>query len=85
MHQTRLESLIEACINVLIGFGVSVVANFVVFPMVGVSASTGQILWIGLAMTFISVARSYLVRRWAQKYLVATKTWIVGFLRKEVK
>ena len=83
--QSRLESLIEACINVLIGFGVSVVANFVVFPLVGVSASTGQILWIGLAMTFISVSRSYLVRRWAQKYLVSTKNWIVGFLRKEVK
>ena len=83
--QTRLESLIEACINVLIGFGVSVVANFVVFPLVGVSASTGQILWIGLVMTFISVARSYFVRRWAQKYMTATKLWIVGFLKKEVK
>ena len=83
--QTRLESLIEACINVLIGFGVSVVANFVVFPLVGVSASTGQILWIGAGMTVVSVARSYFVRRFANKYLSQVRAKMVEFFRKEVK
>lgn len=83
--QSRLDSFIEACINVSIGFGISVLANFVIFPLVGVSASGGQILWIGAFMTLISVARSYIVRRLAQKYLTEMKLRIVSFLRKEVK
>lgn len=85
MNQTKLESLIEACINVGIGFFVSIIANFVIFPIVGVSASGGQILWIGLFMTVISVARSYIVRRWAERYLRSVKNCVISFLRKEVK
>lgn len=33
MTQTRLGSLIEACINVLIGFGVNFAANFAILPL----------------------------------------------------
>ena len=67
--QSKLDSFIEAWLNVLIGFGISVLANFVIFPWVGVSASTGQILWIGAGMTLVSVVRSYLVRRFCNKHL----------------
>ena len=84
MNQSKIESLIEAMINTAIGFFVSIFANFIVFPIVGVTASGGQILWIGLFMTVISVARSYIVRRWAEKYLRSVKDWIINFLRKEV-
>ena len=83
--QSKLDSFIEAWLNVLIGFGISVLANFVIFPWVGVSASTGQILWIGAGMTLVSVARSYLVRRFANKYLAQIRAKIVEFFRKEVK
>ena len=83
--QSRLDSFIEAWLNVLIGFGISVLANFVIFPWVGVSASTGQILWIGAGMTLVSVARSYLLRRWANKYLSQVRAKMVEFFRKEVK
>lgn len=83
--QSKLDSLIESCINVGIGFLVSVIANFIIFPWVGVSASTGQILWIGAGMTLVSVARSYFVRRFANKYLAQIRAKIVEFFRKEVK
>ena len=83
--QSKLDSFIEAWLNVLIGFGISVLANFVIFPLVGIGASTTQIITVGIFMTFVSVARSYLVRRWANKYLSQVRAKIVEFFRKEVK
>ena len=85
MSQSKLDSFIEAWLNVLIGFGVSVLANFVIFPWVGIGASTTQIITVGIFMTFVSVARSYLVRRWANKYLSQVRAKMVEFFRKEVK
>ena len=83
--QSKIDSLIESCINVGIGFLVSVIANFIIFPWVGITASTNQVLLVGLFMTGVSVARSYLVRRWANKYLSQIRAKIVEFFRKEVK
>lgn len=82
--QSKLDSFIESILNVGIGFGVSVLANFVIFPWVGLSASTGQILLVGIFMTFVSVARSYMVRRFANKYLTQFREKVVNFLKKEV-
>ncbi len=64
MSQSRLGSLIEALINVAIGFGINFVANFAIFPLIGFHISASQNLFIGLLYTLISVARSYCVRRW---------------------
>ncbi len=83
--QSKLDSFIEAWLNVGIGFGISVLANFVIFPWVGITASTTQVLLVGLFMTGVSVARSYLVRRWANKYLSQIRAKMVEFFRKEVK
>jgi hypothetical protein len=83
--QSKLDSFIEAWLNVLIGFGVSVLANFVIFPLVGIGASTTQIITVGIFMTLVSVARSYFVRRFANKYHAQIRAKIVEFFRKEVK
>ena len=83
--QSKLDSFIEAWLNGLIGFGISVLANFIIFPLVGIGASTAQVIAVGIFMTFISVARSYLVRRWANKYLSQVRAKMVEFFRKEVK
>ena len=83
--QSKMDSFIEAWLNVLIGFGVSVLANFVIFPLVGIGASTTQIITVGIFMTFVSVARSYFVRRFANKYLAQIRAKMVEFFRKEVK
>ena len=83
--QSKLDSFIEAWLNVLVGFGVSVLANFVIFPLVGIGASTTQIITVGIFMTFVSVARSYFVRRFANNYLAQIRAKMVEFFRKEVK
>ena len=82
--QSKLDSLIESCINVGIGFLVSVIANFIIFPWVGITASTIQVITVGIFMTFVSVARSYFVRRWANKYITQFREKVVEFLKKEV-
>lgn len=62
--QSRKGSLIEALINVLIGYGVSFAANMTVLPLFGFNVTLTQNLLIGLIFTVISVVRSYVVRRY---------------------
>ncbi|OIJ43832.1 DUF7220 family protein [Massilia timonae] len=64
MTQTRLGSLIEAIINVLIGFGINFTANMLIFPLFGFHITPGANFALGLIYTVISVVRSYAVRRW---------------------
>jgi len=61
--QTKTQSLIESIANVAIGYGVAVLSQIIVFPIVGVEASVKQNLTIGVWFTAISLVRSYLVRR----------------------
>ena len=62
--QTRTESLVEAWVNTLIGWTINFAANLVVLPAFGFPVTVRDALGIGVVFTFISVARSYLVRRW---------------------
>lgn len=64
MNQTRLGSLIEAIINVIIGFSINFGANMLIFPMFGFHITPGANFALGLIYTVISVVRSYCVRRW---------------------
>lgn len=64
MNQTRLGSLIEAVINVAIGFVVSVVITALVLPAYGHAVTFGENLQITAIFTIASILRSYCVRRW---------------------
>ncbi len=78
MNQTRLGSLIEAGINVLIGFAINMAANFVILPLVGFEITLAQNLFIGVLYTLVSVARSYIVRRWFNARLRAASLRMAG-------
>ena len=60
MRQSRLMSLVEAMANVVVGYGIAVAMQIVVFPMFGLAVSLGQNLAIGLVFTVVSIARSFL-------------------------
>jgi hypothetical protein len=62
--QSRLQSLVEAWVNVLIGFAINMAANIVVLPAFGYNVTVSDAFGIGLVFTVISVARSYALRRW---------------------
>lgn len=63
MTQSRTMSLVEAIANVVVGYGVAVLAQVVVFPLFGLHASISQNLAIGAVFTVISLVRGYLLRR----------------------
>ncbi len=61
--QSRTMSLIEALANVLVGYGVAVTTQVMVFPLFDLHASLDQNLAIGLIFTVVSLVRSYALRR----------------------
>ena len=61
--QSRRASLAEAFLNVLLGFWVSVAANYWLLPLWGFTPSMTSSLEIGILFTWISLVRSYLLRR----------------------
>ena len=84
MQQSKLDSLIEALLSTFIGFVVSFTANLILMPMLGIPVSLSQNFALTVAFTLVSVARSYFVRRWANKYLTQFREKVVEFLKKEV-
>jgi hypothetical protein len=80
--QGRLESLIEALTNTAIGFGINLAANMTVLPAMGLPVTLAQGLWIGVIFTVISVARSYVVRRWFQTHLFLLNKRLAARIQK---
>lgn len=79
MTQTRLGSLIEAVMNVLIGYGVAILSQVLVFPLFGIYVPLRTNLWIGAWFTLISLVRSYIIRRWFNARLSATAARIANY------
>ena len=64
MKQTKLGSLIESLMNIIIGYGVAIVSQILVFPLFNIHFSLETNLRIGAGLTVISLVRSYVIRRW---------------------
>lgn len=66
MEQTRIESLVEVSVNILIGFGVSFLMNWFIIPAFfpEVVMTLGANFFMGVAYTVVSAIRSYIIRRW---------------------
>jgi len=76
MQQTRLESLIESLVNILIGYGVALASQIIIFPLFGVDVPLETNLWIGAWFTVISLIRSYVIRRWFNSKIKKTVSYI---------
>ncbi len=63
MKQTRLMSLVEAVTNVVVGYGVAVIAQILVFPVFGLQTTLVQNLKMGLVFSGVSIIRSFALRR----------------------
>jgi hypothetical protein len=64
MAQTKRGSIVEAGANIVVGFTINFVANMLIFPVFGMHISAGNNFLMGLMYTGISLARSYILRRW---------------------
>ena len=63
MKQTRLMSLVESVANVIVGYGVAVVTQILIFPIFGLHTTLAQNLKMGAVFTILSIARSFGLRR----------------------
>lgn len=62
-RQSRRMSLAEAVANVVVGYGLAVIAQILIFPVFGLHATLAENLRIGLVFTALSLARSFALRR----------------------
>lgn len=62
--QSRLHSAIESTANVVVGYLVALLSQISIFPWFGIAVSLTDNLLIGAWFTVISLARSYVLRRW---------------------
>ena len=63
MKQSRAMSLVEAVANVVVGYGLAIATQIVVFPWFGIETGIGTHLGLGLAFVGVSLVRSFLLRR----------------------
>ncbi len=61
--QSRRMSLIEAVANILVGYGLAVLTQIVVFPMFGLQVSVSENFLLAALFTGISLIRGYTLRR----------------------
>lgn len=61
--QKKKHSALESVVNVLVGYGVALASQLIIFPLFGMHVSLNDNIQIGLWFTAISLVRSYILRR----------------------
>ena len=74
MKQSRVMSLVESVANVVVGYGVAVVTQILIFPIFGLHTTLAQNLKLGLVFTIVSIGRSYALRRFFERIKVANRS-----------
>lgn len=62
--QSKVQSLIESIVNILIGYFTALFSQLLIFPLFDINIPIQDNLLIGFYFTLISLIRSYLVRRY---------------------
>ncbi|MFY9238693.1 MAG: hypothetical protein WAO78_07495 [Roseovarius sp.] len=74
MKQSRLMSLVESVANVIVGYGVAVFTQILIFPIFGLHTTLGQNLAMGGIFTGVSLVRSYLLRRLFERIRASSRS-----------
>jgi hypothetical protein len=75
--QSRWMSLVEAVTNIVVGYGLAVLTQIIVFPLFGLHASLSENLLIGCFFVGVSLVRSFAIRR------AFDGAWMTRFHRRE--
>jgi len=73
MKQSKLASWTESITSTAVGFGISLFAQWLFLPLLGVAISLTQNVSFAIIMTVISIARGYLLRRIFEHFGIRTK------------
>ena len=68
MTQSRTMSLIESVANVIVGYGVAVVTQILIFPIFGLHTTLAHNLKLGAIFSFVCLARSFALRRLFERW-----------------
>ena len=68
MKQSRLMSLVESIANVIVGYGVAVATQILIFRVFGLHTTLAQNLKMGAVFTIVSLGRSYALRRLFERW-----------------
>ncbi len=67
-QQSRRASMLEAATNTMVGYGLAVLTQIVVFPIYGLTVDMPSHLGIGAAFVAVSLVRSYVLRRVFERF-----------------
>lgn len=67
MSQSKRKSFLEACMNTLVGYLTTLAFSPIIYHWCGVEVSHSQMGLVVFYFTILSVARSYVIRRWFNK------------------
>lgn len=65
--QSRWMSFVETLTNILVGYGIAVSTQILVFPIFGLQSTLTENLKIGAVFTAVSIVRSFALRRLFEK------------------
>ena len=68
MKQSRAMSLVESVANVVVGYGVAVMTQILIFPVFGLHTSLTENLKMAAIFSFVSIARSFALRRLFERW-----------------
>lgn len=72
--QTKKQSFIESITNVIVGYSIAVISQIIIFPYFDVNIKITDNMIIGIWMTAVSIARSYIIRRLFNGNIFMVKT-----------
>jgi hypothetical protein len=65
--QSKKHSMLESVTNVAVGFVITLVFSPFIYTLCGMEYTWGQLGWVTLIFTALSIARSYVIRRFFNK------------------
>jgi hypothetical protein len=65
--QSKKQSFTESLYNVAVGYLISLISLFIIFPIMGIESNAGKNIIITFYFTVISILRSYFLRRYFNK------------------
>lgn len=71
--QPKVWSFVESWANIGVGLVINITAQEIIFPLFGIHISHTDTLLIAAIFTVISLARSYIIRRWFNGFKYESK------------
>jgi len=80
--KSRAMPLVETAVNVVVGYGLAVLVQLLIFPVLGLRVSLGEGMIIGLVFTTVSMAQGSILSRLFERIMVGGLQQEAAVLRR---